>query len=63
MKGSYKGLGYVLAVGNLVCDMEMKGSYKYEVLLQQGYSLVCDMEMKGSYKLRSLTLALLLACM
>ena len=41
----------------------MKGSYKADRNILKITSLVCDMEMKGSYKLRSLTLALLLACM
>ena len=63
MKGSYKVPQYQCHRVRLVCDMEMKGSYKADRNILKITSLVCDMEMKGSYKLRSLTLALLLACM
>ena len=63
MKGSYKNFLSFLFSLRLVCDMEMKGSYKADRNILKITSLVCGMEMKGSYKLRSLTLALLLACM
>ena len=63
MKGSYKVVDDTGVRRLLVCDMEMKGSYKADRNILKITSLVCDMEMKGSYKLRSLTLALLLACM
>ena len=63
MKGSYKLRRVVPPLRKLVCDMEMKGSYKNFLSFLFSLRLVCDMEMKGSYKLRSLTLALLLACM
>ena len=63
MKGSYKYEVLLQQGYSLVCDMEMKGSYKRCSKVTENTFLVCDMEMKGSYKLRSLTLALLLACM
>ena len=63
MKGSYKDRSSPNVCKSLVCDMEMKGSYKIPAYEGSCLPLVCDMEMKGSYKLRSLTLALLLACM
>ena len=63
MTGSYKLYHHSVNAVILVCDMEMKGSYKIPAYEGSCLPLVCDMEMKGSYKLRSLTLALLLACM